>query len=76
MRKTHLRVFAVAIAKTLLLVPVYTSRVAGLGDDKSAKYIIEMERKWAFLSHDDLQPRLADRLPGGSRGPGRKRVTI
>jgi hypothetical protein len=48
MREMHLRVFAVAIAATLLLVPAYAQRSHwSPADDKTAKYIIEMERKWA-----------------------------
>jgi len=44
----HLRVFAVAIAATLLLVPAYAQQSHwSPADDKTAKYIIEMERKWA-----------------------------
>ncbi len=48
MREMHLRVFAVAIAATLLLVPAYAQQSHwSSADDKTAKYIIEMERKWA-----------------------------
>src|SRR5260370_9892269 len=48
MREMHLRVFAVAIAATLLLVPAYAQQSHwSPADDKTAKYIIEMERKWA-----------------------------
>jgi len=48
MREMHLRVFAVAIAATLLLVPAYAQQSHwSPTDDKTAKYIIEMERKWA-----------------------------
>ena len=48
MREMHSRVFAVAIAATLLLVPVYAQQSRwSSADDKTAKYIIEMERKWA-----------------------------
>jgi len=48
MRKMHLRVFAVAIAATLLLAPAYAQQSHwSSADDKTAKYIIEMERKWA-----------------------------
>ena len=48
MREMHLRIFAFAIAATLLLVPAYAqqSHWASM-DDKTANYIIEMERKWA-----------------------------
>jgi len=48
MREMHLRVFAVAIAATLLLVPAYAQQSHwSSADDKTAKFIIEMERKWA-----------------------------
>ena len=48
MREMFLRVFAVAIAATLLLVPAYAQQSHwSSADDKTAKYIIEMERKWA-----------------------------
>ncbi|WP_353072819.1 nuclear transport factor 2 family protein [Tunturiibacter gelidoferens] len=48
MRETHLRVFAVATAATLLLVPAYAQQSHwSPADDKTAKYMIEMERKWA-----------------------------
>ena len=48
MREMHLRVFAVAIAATLLLVPAFAQQSHwSSADDKTAKYIIEMERKWA-----------------------------
>ena len=44
----HLRIFAVVITTTLLLVPAYTQQSHwASADDKTAKYIIEMERKWA-----------------------------
>jgi hypothetical protein len=48
MREMHLRVFAVAIAATLLLAPAYAQQSQwASADDKTAKHIIEMERKWA-----------------------------
>jgi len=48
MREMLLRVFAVAIAATLLLVPTYAQQSHwSSANDKTAKYIIEMERKWA-----------------------------
>jgi hypothetical protein len=48
MRVMHIRTFASAITATLLLVPAFAqqSRWAS-ADDKTAKYIVEMERKWA-----------------------------
>ena len=48
MREMHVRTFASAIAATLLLVPASAqqSHWASAGD-KTAKYIVEMERRWA-----------------------------
>ena len=44
----HLRIFVVAAAAMLLLVPAYAQQSHwASADDKTAKYIIEMERKWA-----------------------------
>jgi hypothetical protein len=44
----HLRIFAVATAATLLLVPADAQQSHwGSADDKTAQYIIDMERKWA-----------------------------
>ena len=48
MREMHLRILVVVIATTLLPVPAYTQQSHwASADDKTAKYIIEMERKWA-----------------------------
>ena len=48
MREMHLRILAVAIAATLLLVPARAQQSHWApADDKTARYIIEMERKWA-----------------------------
>ena len=48
MREMHLRVFAVVIAASLLHIPVPAQQSHwASADDKTAKYIIEMERKWA-----------------------------
>ena len=48
MREMHLRICAVAIAATLLVVPAHAQQSHwASADDKTAKYIIEMERKWA-----------------------------
>ena len=48
MREMLLRIFAVAIAATLLLVPASAQQSHWASpDDKTAKYIVEMERKWA-----------------------------
>jgi hypothetical protein len=47
MRKIQLRIFAMAIGATFL-VPVYGQQSHwASADDKTAKYIIDMERKWA-----------------------------
>ena len=44
----HLQMFAVATAGMLLLVPAHAQRSQwASADDKTAKYIIDMERKWA-----------------------------
>jgi hypothetical protein len=44
----HLRIFAVATAAMLLLVPADAQQSHWAStDDKTAKYIIDMERKWA-----------------------------
>jgi hypothetical protein len=48
MREKHLRTFAVAIAVTLSLIPGYAQQSHwASADDKTAKYIVAMERKWA-----------------------------
>ena len=48
MRGMHLRIFAAAIAATLLLAPAHAQQSHwASADDKTAKYMIEMERKWA-----------------------------
>ena len=48
MREMHLRIFAVVITTTLLLVPAYTQQSHWASpDDKTAKYIVKMERQWA-----------------------------
>jgi hypothetical protein len=47
MRKMHLRVFAVVIATAQLLVPACAQQSHWASpEDVTAKYIIEMERKW------------------------------
>jgi hypothetical protein len=44
----RLRIFAVATAAMLLLVPAHAQQSHWASpDDKTAKYIIDMERKWA-----------------------------
>ena len=48
MREMHLRIFAAVITITLSSVPAYTQQSHwASADDKTARYIIEMERKWA-----------------------------
>jgi hypothetical protein len=48
MPKTHLRTFAFAIAATLLTVPAFAQQSHWAStDDKTANYIVDMERKWA-----------------------------
>lgn len=48
MRGIHSGMFALATAAALLLVPSYAQHSHWASpDDKTAKYIIEMERKWA-----------------------------
>ena len=45
MREMHLRIFAVVITTPLSLVPAYTQQSHwASADDKTAKYIIEMEQ--------------------------------
>src|SRR4030088_1756208 len=71
MREMHLRVFAVAIAATLLLVPAYAQQSHwSPADDKTAKYIIEMERKWAegvCVDNGVVAGLLADDFQGTSK---------
>jgi len=44
----HLQIFVAASAVMLLLVPAHAQQSHwASGDDKTAKYIIDMERKWA-----------------------------
>ncbi|HEY6373331.1 MAG TPA: nuclear transport factor 2 family protein [Candidatus Sulfotelmatobacter sp.] len=48
MPEMHLQVFGAAIASILLLVPACAEQSHwASAEDKTAKYIIEMERKWA-----------------------------
>src|ERR1700759_4983476 len=48
MREMHLRIFAVAFAAELLLVPARAQESHwAAADDKTAKFIIDMERNWA-----------------------------
>src|SRR5579863_6700642 len=44
----HLKIFAAATAAMLLLIPAQAQQSHwASADDKTAKYIIDMERKWA-----------------------------
>jgi Domain of unknown function (DUF4440) len=47
MREMLVRIFAVAIATALLLVPARAQSHWAAADDKTAQYIVAMERKWA-----------------------------
>ena len=48
MRKMYIRTFAAAIAATLLPIPASAQQSHwASADDKTAQYIVEMERKWA-----------------------------
>ncbi len=48
MREMHLRICAVAIVATLLLVSAHAQQSHwASADDKTANYIVQMERKWA-----------------------------
>lgn len=48
MREMHLRIFVVAVAATFLLATAHAQQSHwASADEKTAKYIIEMERKWA-----------------------------
>ena len=48
MRKMPLRIVAVAIAATLLLAPARAQQSHwATADDKTAQYIVAMEREWA-----------------------------
>jgi hypothetical protein len=48
MREMHLRIFVVALTATLLHATAHAQQSHwAAADDKTAKYIIEMERKWA-----------------------------
>jgi hypothetical protein len=72
MREMHLRICAVAIEATLLLVPAHAqpSHWAS-ADDETAKYIIEMERKWAegvCVDNGVVASLIADDFQGTSTG--------
>jgi hypothetical protein len=75
MRKTHLRFFAMAIVTTSMLVPAYAQQSHwASADDKTAKYIIEMERKWAegvCVENGVVASLLADDFQGTSTNGAR-----
>ena len=70
MREMHLRIFAVAIAATLSLVRAHAQQShSASAEDKTAKYIIEMERKWAegvCVDNGVVSSLLADDFQGTS----------
>jgi hypothetical protein len=72
MREMHLCICAVAIVATLLLVPAHAQQSHwASADDKTAKYIIEMERKWAegvCVDNGVVASLLADDFQGTSTG--------
>jgi Domain of unknown function (DUF4440) len=77
MREMHLRICAVAIVATLLPVPAHAQQSHwASADDKTAKYIIEMERKWAegvCVDNGVVASLIADDFQGTS--PGGMRFT-
>ena len=72
MREMHLRICAVAIVATLLLIPAHAQQSHwASADDKTAKYIIEMERKWAegvCVDNGVVASLIADDFQGTSTG--------
>jgi len=70
MREMHLQIFAVAIAATLLLVRAHAQQSHwASAEDKTTKYIIEMERKWAegvCVDNGVVSSLLADDFQGTS----------
>src|SRR5258708_17528188 len=70
MREMHLRVFGVAIGAAVLLVKGYAQQSHWFSaNDKTAKYIIQMERKWAegvCVDNGVGAGRLADDFQGTS----------
>jgi hypothetical protein len=75
MREMRLRIFAVAVSATLLLATAHAQQSHwASADDKTAKYIIEMERKWAeSVCVDDgvVASLLADDFQGTSTNGAR-----
>ena len=70
MREMRLRVFATAIAATLLLTPAWAQQSQwASADDQTARYIIDMERKWAegvCVNNGVVADLLADDFQGTS----------
>ena len=68
----HLRIVMAAIAATLLLVPAHAQQSHwAAADDKTAGYIIDMERKWAetiCVDNGVVGGLLADDFQGTSTG--------
>jgi hypothetical protein len=66
----HLRMFAVATAAILLVIPAHAQQSHwASADDKTAKYIIDMERKWAegvCVNNGVVASLLADDFQGTS----------
>lgn len=70
MREMHLRIFAVLIAAELLLVPARAQQSHwASADDKTAQFIIDMERNWAegvCVNNGVVTDLLADDFQGTS----------
>lgn len=70
MREMHLRIFTAAIAAALLIGPAHAQQSHwASADDKMAKYMIEMESKWAesiCVDNDVVASLLADDFQGTS----------
>jgi hypothetical protein len=75
MRKMHVRIFAAAMAATGFLVPVCAQQSHWAApDDKTAQYIIDMERKWAegvCANNGVVAGLLAEDFQGTSTSGGR-----
>jgi hypothetical protein len=70
MREMHLLIFALAIVATLSVVPAHAQQSYwASADDKTAQYIIKMERKWAegvCVDNGVIASLLADDFQGTS----------
>ena len=71
----HIRIFAVTTAAMLLFVPAQAQQSHwATADDKTAKYIVDMERKWAegvCVDNGVVASLLADDFQGTSTKGGR-----